>query len=291
MRSIVFGFVAVLLAHTAASETIERTLDVSPRGEVEILNVSGDVRVIGWERPQVQLRADIDSGVDEVQFERRGDRTTVRVKVQRNAERGSADLVVHVPRDSTLLSVKTVSASQRIEGVRGEQRLQSVSGRVETEVFNEDFEGKTVSGEIVVNGHGETSAHLTSVSGRLVLENVGGDLDLNTVNGEMQVLGGAIERARLKTTNGRMRIEGSLRPDARFDAESINGAIELQLRGSLDAEFNVETFNGAIRNCFGPKPQRTDKYAPGLVLRFTEGKGSARVRLKTLNGGIELCKK
>jgi len=35
---------------------------------------------------------------------------------------------------------------------------------------------------------------------------------------------------------------------------------------------------------------RTSKYAPGKELRFTEGDGSARVLIKTLNGGINLCR-
>jgi DUF4097 and DUF4098 domain-containing protein YvlB len=289
MRSIVYGFVALLITHTAASETIERTIDAPPDGEVEIVNVSGEVRVIGWERAQVQLRAEVDPDVEEVVFEQSGGRTIIRVRWPHNSDGGSGDLLVHVPRESTL-SIKTVSASQTLEGVRGEQRLQSVSGSIETQVFREDFQAKTVSGEIIATGNGETSARATSVSGRIVMKNLGGELDLSTVNGEMQVLGGEVERARVKTTNGQIRFEGTLRPDARFDAESINGAIDLQLRGSLDAEFDIETFNGSIRNCFGPKPQRTSEYAPGSALRFKEGKGSARVRLKTLNGGIEVCK-
>lgn len=290
MRSLFYGLVALLIAQSAASESIERTIDASPRGEVEIVNVSGEVRVIGWDRAQVQLRAELDPDVEEVEFERNGELTRIRVKLPNDGNGGSGDLLVHVPRASAL-SVKTVSASQTIEGVRGEQRLQSVSGSIETQVFAEDFQAKTVSGEIVATGDGATSARVSSVSGSIELKNLGGELELSTVNGAMHVLGAEIERARIKTTNGETRFEGTLRPGARFDAESINGAVDVQLRGALDAEFDIETFNGAIRNCFGPRPRRTNEYAPGSALRFKEGKGSARVRLKTLNGGIELCKK
>ena len=36
--------------------------------------------------------------------------------------------------------------------------------------------------------------------------------------------------------------------------------------------------------------QRTDEYAPGRELRFQEGAGTARVRVKTLNGDIGICR-
>ena len=87
-----------------------------------------------------------------------------------------------------------------------------------------------------------------------------------------------------------MRFDSALKQGARLDAEAINGTIDIKLRGTVDADFDIETFNGSIRNCFGPKPERTSQYAPGSALRFKEGKGSARVRLKTLNGAIELCR-
>jgi hypothetical protein len=34
---------------------------------------------------------------------------------------------------------------------------------------------------------------------------------------------------------------------------------------------------------------RTSEYAPGQELRFREGSGAARVRIKTLNGDISVC--
>jgi hypothetical protein len=57
------------------------------------------------------------------------------------------------------------------------------------------------------------------------------------------------------------------------------------------ADFDVSSFNGEIRNCFGPKPVRTDEYAPGKEWRYVEGAGTARVRVKTLNGDIGVCRK
>jgi len=292
MKHVLSLVVSALLAHAAAAETLERQAEAPPRGEVEIVNVSGEVRVIGWDRAQVQLRAELTGEVETVEFERDGDRTSIQVKWPRGRQHGgTADLTVHVPRQSTLM-VNTVSASQRIENVSGEQRLQSVSGEIRTQVWGEDLDAKNVSGAIVVRGHGtRASIRATNVSGSITLDEVAGELDLNTVNGQIDVRGASVARAHLKSTNGETRLSGALAKGARIDAEAINGSILLDLRGPLDAEFNIETFNGSIDNCFGPEPQRTSKYAPGSALRFKEGQGSARVRLKTLNGMIELCRK
>ena len=65
---------------------------------------------------------------------------------------GSTDLVVRVPRNSSL-ETNTTSADQTIKDVRGMQRLVSVSGMIQTELYNDEVQVKNVSGEISVRGH------------------------------------------------------------------------------------------------------------------------------------------
>ncbi len=285
---------SLLLTQAAMAERVTRETQAEPDGEVQIVNVSGNVRVIGWDQAKVQLVADLGSGVEELQFERDDDVTRIRVKWPRDEHGGneqSSDLTVHVPRESTVM-IKTVSASQTLENVLGEQRLQSVSGEILTSTATEDLEAKTVSGDIRVKGNGKpTSTRITSVSGAVTLDEVSGEFELSTVNGAIKLQAGQIEEGRFNTTNGEIRINGTSTDDARIEAESINGAIHMTLRGQPNADFDIESFNGGIRNCFGPKPRRTSEYAPGTVLRFSEGNGDGQVRIKTLNGSIELCNK
>jgi DUF4097 and DUF4098 domain-containing protein YvlB len=99
-----------------------------------------------------------------------------------------------------------------------------------------------------------------------------------------------LTRGRIQTTNGDLRLQATLTRDARLEAEAINGDLGFQLREPIDAEFDVETFNGEIDYCFGQRPVRSSEFAPGNTLRFRQGDGSARVRIKTLNGGVEICK-
>ena len=97
--------------------------------------------------------------------------------------------------------------------------------------------------------------------------------------------------SRLATTGPHPSRCGAIRPHARLEAEAINGDLRFHLRGEINAEFDIETFNGDIDNCFGPEPRRSREYGPGNELRFSQGKGDARVHIKTLNGTVMICKR
>jgi DUF4097 and DUF4098 domain-containing protein YvlB len=290
-RSMTATAIAAVLAmaQPALAEEIERHAPADPRGEVVIGNVAGDVRVIGWDRNEVRVEADLAPGVERLEFESQGARTLIKVVLPKGRNSGSSDLVVHVPRASSL-SISTVSADQTIDDVRGAQRLRAVSGTINTDVWNEEFEINSVSGDVVVSGHGgKAIARVTTVSGSVRLNEIGPELDLNTVSGDMQVRAAQLSRARIKTTNGDLDLRAALTKDARIDAEGINGDLRFRFSGAVDAEFNIETFNGDIDNCFGPKPRRTREFGPGIELRFKEGDGDGRVRIKALNGTVEIC--
>lgn len=285
--------VAAIAAGAVRAEEVTRKNPADPKGEVDIVNVAGTVEVVGWDRAEIQVQADLGSNVERLEFKTEGARTLVKVVLPRmSGSSGSSDLIVRIPRDSSL-NVNTVSAEQRIDGVRGAQRLQAVSGSIETEFGPGDLEAKTVSGDILARGlDGKGSVRATSVSGDVQLDKVGPELDLNTVSGDMNVrVSDRLERARIKTTNGNLELTAALSKESRIDAEAINGDLRFTLRGEIDAEFDIETFNGDIDNCFGPEPSRSREYGPGNELRFTQGKGAARVRVKTMNGAVGICQR
>jgi len=285
--------IVAVAAGTAHAEEVTKSGPADPKGDVDIVNVAGTVEVVGWDRSEIQIHADLGSNVERLDFKTEGARTLIKVVLPRmGGSSGSSDLIVKIPRDSSL-NVNTVSADQRIQGVRGVQRLQAVSGGIETEFGSGDLEVKTVSGDIVARGlDGKGSVRATSVSGDVQLDKVGPELDLNTVSGDMNVrVADRLDRARIKTTNGTLDLTAALGKEARIDAEAINGDMRFTFKGDIDAEFDIETFNGDIDNCFGPKAQRAREYGPGNELRFTQGKGAGRVRVKTLNGAVGICQR
>jgi hypothetical protein len=271
--------------------SINKSAQADPAGQVQVSNTSGTVVVTGWERNVVEVTGELGEGSDRLEFESSGKLTRIKVVLPKRGSSDDSDLLIRIPSGSSL-SVNTVSADIEVTGVRGAQRLQAVSADITTEAGAEDVECKTVSGDITVQGEGKPGLiTITTVSGDAQASNVAGEVNGNTVSGNFDFDLGATTRSRLRSTSGDLSVRAKATPDARLDMESISGDVRLNLVGKPQAEFDISSFNGEIRNCFGPKPARTDEYAPGRDLRFKEGSGSARVRIKTLNGDISLCSK
>jgi hypothetical protein len=285
---------AVLAAGPAAlaGTPIEERAPADPAGQVEVSNTAGSVVITAWPRSEVEVTGTLGEGAERLEFSSVGKLVRVKVVLPRQSGRvEGTDLVLKVPAGSAL-AVNTVSADVTAAGVRGTQRLQSVSGDLSTEAAAEDVECKTVSGDIKITGSGQRGLlTVTTVSGDAEVSRVAGEVNGNTVSGNFVVAMGDTTRSRLRSTSGDVGLRGRLAPDGRVDFESISGNVRLDLEGPIGAEFDVSSFNGDIRNCFGPQPVRTSEYAPGRELRFREGTGTGRVRLKTLNGEISLCNK
>jgi DUF4097 and DUF4098 domain-containing protein YvlB len=281
-----------LAASTASADetSIDKRAPADPAGQVEISNTSGTVVVSGWDRNEVEVTGELGDDGERLEFVTSGKLTRIKVVRPKRSHHGDdSELRVRIPSGSSL-SVNTVSADIEVGGVRGAQRLQSVSADITTEAMAEDVECKTVSGDIIVGGQNKPSLiTITTVSGDAEVDNVAGEVNGNTVSGNFTFGLGETTRSRLRSTSGDLAIKGRLSSEARLDVESISGDVRLDLVGKPQGTFDISSFNGEIRNCFGPKPQRTDEYAPGRELRFREGTGNARIRIKTLNGDISVC--
>ena len=294
MKRLILVSAGLLLAAPVNAEEINETLDAAADGTVEIYNTSGSVTIEGWSRDAVEVTGTLGEEVDEFIFKRKGDTVVVKVKPIRGKSSGgrstSSFITVRAPQKSSI-DVSTISAEIDVEGVEGEQELQSVSGGISTKAFAADVEAETVSGSIdIVGSNMDSEAELTTVSGSISARDMAGTIDLQSVNGRLKLDGGSFSEIAMETVNGRIDLESNLRDGGDLDIETVNGKVVVNLVGSVSAEVDVNTFNGRIKNCFGPKPQRTSQYAPGWEVSFTEGDGDGSVNIATLNGGVTLCK-
>ena len=292
MKRLLVIVLGLVFAMPVMAEEVDRTLDAAPDGKIDVSNIAGTITLIGWSRNQVEVTGTLGRNVKELVFERDGDKVTIQVKIPRKGGRGTdAELTIRVPENSSL-DVSAVSADISVEGVRGVQRLQTVSGDVETESFDSDVSAESVSGDVDVEANkSDTETNIRTVSGDVTLAGGSGIVRGGSVSGGVVIDEGTFSRAHLGTVNGDVIFRAGLRKDGRFSAETVNGDVDVEFAGDVAARIEVETFNGRIRNCFGPEPKRTSKYTPGLELSFTEGGGDGRVEISTMNGDVNLCKK
>jgi len=281
---------AAATACDAADRDFAKTVPADARGAVEISNVSGSVSIIGWERPEVEVKAKLSAGVERVDVGSDRGRTVIKVVLPSMSSRhGEAELEVHVPRQSEL-EVTAVSADLDTSQMLGAQRLKSVSGDIRAELAAADFEAKTVSGDIKVRGNAQAAdVRVSTVSGDLVVERSAGAIDATTVSGDLRVALDPARGARLHTTSGDITFSGALTRDASLEAETISGDIVLKARGEAGYDYEASSFSGDLGNCFGKEAESTSRHGPGTRLNGSVGAGSARVRVRSMSGDVDLC--
>jgi DUF4097 and DUF4098 domain-containing protein YvlB len=280
----------------AAEGTFDKTVAAEPRGAVEISNVAGKLEIIGWDKPEVSVKAHLGSGVERVDVTSGKGRTTIKVVLPSMSFRdGDADLEVHVPNQSEVQAT-TVSADLQTSKLTGEQRLKTVSGELRADfgaAGGADFEAKTVSGDMKLHGTATQpgAIRLGTVSGDITLDGGVGEIEATSVSGDVHLEMSMAHGVRLHSTSGDLTFRGGLTSDATIEAETVSGDVTLRPRAQGGFEYEASSFSGDIGNCFGKEAEATSRHGPGSRLNGSTGDGKGRVRVKTMSGDVEICDK
>jgi hypothetical protein len=123
-----------------------------------------------------------------------------------------------------------------------------------------------------------------TVNGRVAIDDLHGDVEAATVNGSIELETTGIATA--NTVNGSIRAtigEGDWEDGLSF--RTVNGSIDLTMPGSVDADLEAKSMNGHVDSDF---PITTSGRVSSRRLVGTIGDGGPRLRIATINGGIEL---
>jgi hypothetical protein len=298
MRILLMGILVAAPATVLAATPINETKAAPADGMVSIENMNGTVVVEGWNRKQVEVTGTLGDGPERLDFEVRGQRTTIEVVWPRhdddsgwNGRRQMAptELRVRVPRGSDI-RIEGVNLGIEIKAVDGEVEMETVNGNIMVSDSPASVSASTVNGTIESDA---TTAEidLEAVNGELTIRGAAGDLSASTVNGPIRITGDRFRSVDVSTVSGDIVFDGALDDRGSFDFESHSGDVELRLPPDVSAEFDVSTFSGAIQNAFGPEARRKDRYAPGMELSFSTGGGGARVDVSSFSGAVELVKR
>jgi hypothetical protein len=188
---VVAGIGAVLLAGCAASDfdgdayraTIHQSFAAQPNVHVGVDNVSGDVTVLPWSRPNIDIVAVKHAGSKEslnrvtVEIDR-DQIPTADVEIHTHyahtwfgGNTGDVDYTLHVPRGASL-TVRTVSGDVRASGLGRNVEIRTVSGDVTAMRTGGSLTAHSISGDIRTSmlrmGKGDT-ADIDTVSGDIHL--------------------------------------------------------------------------------------------------------------------------
>ncbi len=126
-----------------------------------------------------------------------------------------------------------------------------------------------------------------TVNGDISARDLPGDATVSTVNGDVEVsAGGVVEAA---TVNGSIDAEmGRLPVEEPVSLTTVNGGITLTLSGTPGMDLEATTVNGGVESDF---PITVSGRMRPNSLRGKVGDGGPRVKLTTVNGGIQLRKR
>jgi DUF4097 and DUF4098 domain-containing protein YvlB len=266
---------------------IDTTVKLDHGGAVDLSLISGKIRVVGWDRPDVKVSASIESGM--LRFDANSSRVSLSVEDSDDSGRrsrhnvGEAHYDVSVPRGARLI-LEAVSGDIIASGSQGEIEATSVSGDVDVsngvrEVSAESVSGSVHAGQINGNLRAET------VSGDVRAESVTGNVEATSVSGNVRMIGAQSRDVRTETVSGDIVYTGSIDAGGKYSFESHSGTLRLNIPRGAGAQFSVETFSGDVNTDFPVTIQAHSRRSEGHM-EFTIGDGRARVTAQTFSGGI-----
>lgn len=280
----------LLAAPGWAGLSIDETRSADPDVNVSVENLSGSVRVTGWDRPEIRVKGSLGEDTEGLTIDGDASDWEIEVEIPDGRWSGRRDvssrLEIMVPRGADV-EVETVSASIRVEDVDGRLDLESVSGEIDASGGGGEVELETVSGGIEFSGN-DANVEAESVSGRIELRGVAGEIEASSVSGGIDVEGSVARRAMIESISGEVRLTIDPTDDAVIHVEAHSSNVTLSLPDGVSARFRVSTFSGRIDNDFGPDGERTSRFAPGRSLDHSTRGGAARVTVETFSGNVYL---
>lgn len=301
------AFFSVLqsLSFLAEAQTINRTLEAAPAERIVIELVDGDVTVRGWDEAVVEISGQLGNTAEDLEITQQGTETLIRIVQPAETDGEDTELFVSAPRGSSL-AIEGTNLDILVAGIEGTLSLETVSGDIEAESYGAAIDAGTVGGDIRLAGRGAPgTASLSSVAGEIEAAGPFAVLSAASVSGDIELDVLDSESMSLSTTNGDIEVHATFDGAAELSAETTNGDVELEVGDAGDLNVDVGTFSGRIRTCFDQPADTTDLDAQagsdgdgprgrrrgqrGGELTIEADADSPRVRVRTLNGDIEIC--
>ena len=265
--------------------SLDTVVTFDARGTVSVSCPGGAVIVNAGTANEVRVRARTESGG--IRFTSSSGRATLEPQSGRGCSDGRFEITVP---SGVRLTATTWSGSVAVHGVHGEMEVHAQSGDVEIRDAGDRLDVETLSGDVVIAGvKGE--ATIRTVSGDLEFSGARGTVDIETVSGDIRLRDVIAKQVRTHTTSGDITFQGAVLDAGRYEFNTHNGEIGLELPADIGAELSISTFNGGLESDF-PITLKAGEHGIGSAqakrLNFTVGRGTARIIAETFSGDITL---
>ncbi|MGB8635809.1 MAG: DUF4097 family beta strand repeat-containing protein [Rhodanobacteraceae bacterium] len=281
------------IAHAGTPIDQSRPLDV--HGSVSVSNVSGEVTVTGWDRPQVRITGTLGEGAKPLKIE--GDENSLSIKVEAKKSSGGwfslgneshmkpTTLNILVPIGAAI-NLDLVSSNARVENLTGGKiGIDSVSGRVHVKADSPEISIDAVSGDVTIAGKTDR-LDVDTVSGDVHAPMIGKRGKLESVSGDITVAGGPFEQMNASTVSGDLDIRGGITASGKMDIETMSGDVSLLLPKSASARIDASTFSGDIESALGQASHQ--QHGSGSELSTRIGTGGGNISLESFSGDIRI---
>ena len=276
------GRVPTLSAQDAKpARSPHQRLPLSAHGLVKIFNLSGAVRVTGWDRDTVAVDGTVASTL---RFFMGGSANGIKLGLEGDAATAGAgaDLVVFVPAGARLW-VRTSGADIEVQGVTGSVDIGSVEGRIRVQGSPAELTVESMGGVIDIESS-PTYFRAKSASGRITWSGSSEDAALSTVGGAITVRAGVVTRARLESVTGDIRYAGGLVRGGALTLDSHSGDVSAVLSKYATAELEVDAPTSDVLGVRATQGVALARRSPVFHTLGKEGFPSARIVLRSFKG-------
>lgn len=268
----------------AYSQKVDTSVALERGGTLSVSLHAGSVNVVGTTGSTVRIRGTIERG----DMDLRARSTSVAISIEQDGSRGGrADLQIAVP-TGTRVVMEGFSTPFSVIGVRGEAKIESLSGSVHVSDAVGKVNVASVSGNIDVKRvKGDLRAE--AVSGRVDLTDIEGDIESESVSGRVTISGAVSRLVRAETVSGAVGYSGTFDPGGNYVFRSHSGSLTLGLAADAGATVSLETFSGNVDSEF-PVTLETGSSRSGheSKFEFRIGNGRSRIVAETFSGDIRI---
>lgn len=280
----------------------DTTVAVEKGTILDVTAATGSIIVRGWDRNEIEVRAESESG--EFQFSRSA--RSVRFEARRiTRARDEVSIQIRVP-----LNTRTVIANSsgevQVLDVRGEVDANLLNGEVIIRGASGRTAISTVNAEVTVTDV-DGPLKVQSMTGEIALREIRGDIEVISSSGEVSMSGIQANHVQTEMVQGDIFFDGALNPYGKYDFSTHSGDVHLFFPQNAAGSLNLQSFTGSLHSSV-PMLMQSDstspRAVPAHVRQFTNraialnqprklqfgGGGSTVISVTTFNGDVHISR-